>query len=475
MNRRELLRGTASGSALLLAFGCGGTRSTIRRREETRADVRTWLRDAVEQLAGTYPTVHALAVSRVRTTGALDVLGMGVHRSRRDGVVLSVRDATGRWREQVSSDLSSAGVAAAVRALGPGARKGLAPIPAPPALPVAAPLVDAQIRGRLERIAALDRTTDSRVIYAATLLDVDDATVWSFSPGHDRQQHNVRIRNRVLRAAWNGMRPVVCEGELAWSGGIDDQAFDAAAIARVTRTALHIMTPGPFEDREQIVVLDPSVTATLVDAGVRALLTSSAGRRPEVDNRLSIGASLAAPLFALVDDPTQQGAYGGFEFDDEGEVAAPQTLVDAGKGVGVLSDHAGGGRGRARRPGHVGPVAPASSHLRVTPGTASAESLRSDGLVLEGGITASVDPSSSRVVIVAARARELRKGQPSGRIFADVELVGDLRQVLQAIDGVASERAITAYRDDAGGEPTWRSIEAPWIRTKGFVRGRRST
>ena len=92
MNRRELLRGTASGSALLLAFGCGATRSTVRRRAETRADVRTWLRDAVEQLAGTYPAVHALAVSRTRTTAALDVLGMGVQRSRRDGVVLSVRE-----------------------------------------------------------------------------------------------------------------------------------------------------------------------------------------------------------------------------------------------------------------------------------------------------------------------------------------------------------------------------------------------
>ena len=373
----------------------------------------------------------------------------------------------------MTSDLSSSGVADAVRALRPGRRKSLAPIPAPPALPAVAPLVDAQLRGRLERIAALDRTTDSRVIYAATLLDVDDATVWSISPGHDRQQRNVRIRERVLRAAWNGMRPVISEGELAWTGGIDDHAFEAEAVAAVTRTTLQIMTPGPFEDREQVVVLDPSVTATLVDAGVRALLTSSAARRPEVGKRLAVGASLAAPLFGLIDDPTQPGAYGGFEFDDEGEVAAAQPLVEAGKVVGVLSDHAGGGRGRARRPGHVGPLAPAPSHLRVTPGAASAASLRSDGFVLEGGIAASVDPSSSRVVIVVSRARELRNGEPSGRVYADVELVGELRPLLEGIDGVASESATTAYRDDAGGEPTWRSIEAPWIRTKGFVRGRR--
>jgi predicted Zn-dependent protease len=473
VNRRELLRGTASAGTLLLAFGCGGAGQNLRRKEEVSADVRAWLRDAVEQLSGTFPTVHALAVSRRRTTGARDVLGRGVARSFRDGVVLAVADAGGRWQEQISSDLSAAGIAAAARALGPGKRKSLAPIPAPPRPPSPKALVDAEIHDRLDRIAALDNTQDSRIVYAATLLDIDDVTVWSISPGHDREQRNVRIRSRILRVAWNGTRPVITEGELAWTGGIDDRAFDAETVNTVSRTALQIMTPGAFDDRVYSVVLDPAVTATLIDAGVRALLTTTAARRPEVGKRLALGATLAAPVISLTDDPTQRGAYGGFQFDDEGELAAAQPLVAEGRVVGTLSDHAGGGRGRARRPGHVGPLGPAPSHLRIVPGNVTQQSLRGDGLVIEGGVAASVDPSTSRVVVVAARAREMRGGEPTGRVFADVELVGELRQLLEAVDGVAAETATVAYRDEHAGEPMWRSIEAPWLRTKALVRGRR--
>ena len=473
VNRRELLRGTASASALLLAFGCGNAGQNLRKPTEVSADVRGWLRDAVGLLAGTFPTVHALAVSRRRTTAARDVLGRGVAHGRRDAVVLSVTDAAGRSREVVTSELSAAGIAAAARELATGKRKSLAPIPPPPAPPSPKALVDSEIHDRLDQIAALDRTQDSRIVYASTLLDIDDATVWSISPGHDREQRNVRIRMRLLRIAWNGTRPVVTESELAWTGGIDDRAFDADAVNAVSRTALQIMTPGAFDDREYLVVLDPGVTATLVDAGVRALLTSAAARRPEVGKRLALGATLAAPAISLTDDPTQRGAYGGFQFDDEGELASPQPLVAEGRVVGMLADRAGGGRGRARRPGHVGPLGPAPSHLRIAPGTVPQQSLRGDGLVIEGGVAASVDPSTSRVVVVAARARELRAGEPTGRVFADIELVGELRQLLEAVDGVAAETATIAYRDEHEGEPLWRSIEAPWLRTKALVRGRR--
>jgi predicted Zn-dependent protease len=473
VNRRELLRGTASASALLIAFGCGGASQNLRRKDEVSADVRAWLRDAVELLAGTFPTVHALAVSRRRTTGARDVLGRGVARSQRDAVVLAVTDARGKRREQVTSELSEEAIAAAARALGTGKRKSLAPIPAPPRPPSPKMLVDAEIHERLDVIAALDKTEDSRIVYAATLLDIDDVTVWSISPGHDREQRTVRIRTRLLRVAWNGTRPVVTERELAWTGGIDDRAFDAEAVNAVSRTALQIMTPGAFDDRVYSVVLDPGVTATLVDAGVRALFTTTAARRPEVGKSLALGATLAAPAIHLTDDPTQRGAYGGFQFDDEGELAAAQPLVAEGRVVGMLSDHAGGGRGRARRPGHVGPIGPAPSHLRIAPGTVPQKSLRGDGLIIEGGIAASVDPSTSRAVVVAARARELRGGEPTGRVFADVELVGELRQLLEAVDGVAAETATVAYRDEHAGEPLWRSIEAPWLRTKALVRGRR--
>lgn len=475
LDRRELLRALGVGSAgtLLWALGCGPGPRRPSTPERVSGEIRTWLRDAVARLAAAFPVVHVLAVSRRRTTAAVDVLGTGVARGRRDGVVLAVRDRDGRWREQVTSELTQAGIAAAVRALAGASRRSASlDLGAPPPLPEAPPaLADGALADRVEQITRRDRKRNSRIVYAAALIDVDDAHVWSISPAHDREQRLVRVRKRALRAAWNGTRPVVTEAERGWIGGVDDQELEPGAVERATEDALLLMTPGAFEDGERVVVLDPTVAASLLDAFVRALHTSDAARRPEVRRRRAAGAPLPA-ILTLADDPTAPGAYGGFQFDDEGVPAAPIVLVDAGRAAGVLADRAGGGGGRGRRPGHVGAVEPASSHLRLEPGPGAHEALRDEGLILEGALGAVVDPSTDRVVIGAARAREVKGGAATGRVYADVELGGELGALLGGVTGVARDALALPYRDELDGEPRWRSIEAPHLRTRGFVRAR---
>lgn len=474
LDRRELLGalGVASASTLLWALGCGGRPPAPVTPERASGEIRTWLRDAAARLAAVFPQVHVLAVSRRRTTAAVDVLGTGVARGRRDGVVLAVRGADGRAREQVTSELTQAGIAAAVRALaGPGSKRSSLSLGAPPPLPPAPPpLVDQVLRDRVEDITRLDSRLSSRIVYAAAMIDIDDAHVWSISPAHDREQRLVRVRKRAVRAAWNGTRPVVSEAEAGWIGGVDDRELGQRAVEQATEDALLLVTPGAFPDGERAVILDPTVAASLVDTGVRALLTSTAARRPEVRRRIEAGAAALSPLLSVVDDPAVPGAYGGFEFDDEGVPAARLVLVDAGRPTAVLAD---GGGGRGRRPGHVGSVEAQPSHLRLAPGPLEHQALRDDGLILEGALGAVVDPSTDRIVIGAARARELKGGALTGRVYADVELVGELRALLANITGVANDGTALPYRDERDGEPRWRSVEAPHLRTRGFVRARR--
>jgi len=142
------------------------------------------------------------------------------------------------------------------------------------------------------------------------------------------------------------------------------------------------------------------------------------------------------------------------------------TLLDAGRVAGGL------GPGRMRRAGHVGLLAPAPSHLRLAPGSGARRSLYGDGWLLEGKVSAVFDPASDRIVVACARARKLDGGGPTGHVYADVELVGDLASLLTKVDGVAAESATSVLRDDVDGEPLWRSIEVPWLRTRGIVRAR---
>jgi len=471
VDRREVLAslGLASASTLLWALGCGARPPAPRRAPQISQDVRTWLHDAVARLAVVYPAVHALAVSRRRTTAAVDVLGPGIARLRGDGVIFTVRRPDGLRREHLTTSLTADGINAAVEALGGGRDRAAIDFGAAPATPAEPPdLDDLDLHHRVDQLHN-DARRSSRIVYAAALIDIDDAIVWSVAPGRDREQRLIRVRQSVARAAWNGARPAVATAEHAWSGWLDDQPLRSADIAAATTAALEIMTPGSLDDGERTIVLDPSVTALVLDTTARHLLTAGPGRAP------ALGGRLAAPAVTLVDDPTAPRAYGGFAFDDEGGPAAPLTLLDAGLFAATL------GPGRARRPGHLGPAAPASSHLQLRPGTAALPELYSDGLILEAGRDATYDPATDRLRLGCARARELRAGSPTGRVYANVELAGSLTALLAGIDAVARDPVALTLDDPTvhdepplGGRSCWRSIATPALRTRGRVRARRS-
>ena len=486
-HRREVLGalGAASASTLLWALGCGSSAPNLRRAPQVSGEVRTWLHDAVARLGAVYPFAHALAVSRRRTTAARDVLGAGIARLRAEGVVLTVRDRDGRWHEHAISELSRDGVDAAARALGAARQLRAIDFGRTPDTPDEPPhLEDRDLHRRVELLLQGDAALARRLVYAAAAIDIDDAIVWSVAPGRDLEQRLVRIRNTSLRAAWNGTHPVVREAEHAWSGWLDDQPLTADDLIATSESALQVNTPGGFDDGERTVVLDPSVAAVVLDTAVRGLLTTDAARRPEVVRRLAdSAAAFASPLVTLIDDPTTPAAFGAFAFDDEGEPAAPLTLIDAGRLAARLSDRAAGSAsagpaassgGRGRRPGHLGHLAVAPSHLRLVPGSSDRRELYDDGFLLEGALGANLDPTGDRIRIACARARELKGGNTTGRLYADVELVGSLSALLTAVDAVASTPTSFAPRDPTERDPTWRSISAPAIRTRGLVRAPRT-
>lgn len=470
VTRRDWLAslGLASASTLLWSLGCGGPqRGGKTTGSSDYGGVRSSLREAVARLAAVHPYVHALAVARSRATASVDVIGAGVARTRRDGVVLVVRDAKGRVQERVTSELSPAGIAAAVRGLiGDSTKTKSLDLPTPPVMPNVDPIVDADLEVRAAELGR-GAPLSSRIIYAATSVDVDETMVWSIGTSHDRQQQIVRIRERALRAAWNGTRPIIAEAEHGWRGGLTDGTLAPAAIAEATESALALTTPGGFPDAVHVVRLAPDVAAALVDAGARTLLTAAARRRPEVAARFAAAPAASPGPISLVDDPTEATAYGGFAFDDDGVPAQPLPLIEQGLTVGVL------GEGRTRRPGHIGVSEAAPSHLRVTPGPAGGAPL-ADGFELIGATGAVVSATSSRVIIGAARAKEYKAGSWTGRVFADVELVGDLAELLAAVTGLGSDSLVVPIRDEVDGEPRWRSVSTPAVISRGLLRVRRS-
>ena len=431
-----------------MLIACGAPAQTVRRTTRERAELRAWLHDAIAILHGAgFTDAHALAVSRRRITAALDVLGGGVARSTCDGLVLTIKG-----REHVTNDLTHDGILAAARALAGKGKIAKVEFGGPPApLPALRPeidnLADGQLIARVAAMAGRDREVSSRIVYSAAVIDLDDAHVWSVAAGRDLEQRLVRVRKSITRVAWNGTRPVIGEAMRAWTGGIDDQDLSDDEVVQAREDALALMTPRAFGDGEHACVLEPDVAAAMIDAAVHALPAT------------------AAPALSLVDDPAAPNAYGGYQFDDRGEAARAITLIDRGQTVSREL--------RRRRPGHIGLLTAQPSHLRVAPGTATRSNLLDKGYQLEGASGASVDPASGRLIVAAARARELAGGRPTGRMFADVELVGDIGAVFTAMTGATTDIRTIGMREEVDGQPTWRSVETPWLRTRALIRARR--
>lgn len=461
-NRREVLASLGVGAAHVL-LGCSAPPRGPARPQVDAGEVRTWLRDAVARLhAAGFTHARALAVTRHRTSAAIDVLGAGVSHARTDGVVLSTGTA-----EQVTTDLSRAGIEAAVRVLAGSLRApasvdfGRAPAP----LPAPKELADYELLDRVNHLATRDPDLSSRIVYSAAMLDLDDSHVWAVAAGVDLEQRITRVRKSITRVAWNGTRPVISEVARAWAGTADAQDLSDADLATAREHALALMTPTAFPDGDHPIALDPSIVAALVDTAVRTLLTAPAAHRPEVARRMAVGRRIAAPLLTLIDDPLAPGVYGGFAFDDRGDRAEAIKLLDAGQVVAVLPAR--------RRPGNIGPLDAAPSHLTLAPGTVAADALLVDGFELESALSAFVDPSSDRVVISAARARERIAGKRTGRLYADIELVGELTPLLTAVTAASKETDTFGLRDDVDGLPLSRSLTVPALRTRGTLRARR--
>jgi hypothetical protein len=85
-------------------------------------------------------------------------------------------------------------------------------------------------------------------------------------------------------------------------------------------------------------------------------------------------------------------------------------------------------------------------------------------VLIESGVVARSDPRTLRFAARGARAREIKAGRTTGRLFGDVDLIGSIPDLL------ASTRKISRQLDRVTGSlDAPRSIVAPYLLTTARV------
>ncbi len=420
-------------------------------------DVRQRVRDAVLELSRDYVDVSALARLGQRGVAGVDGTEHRVDRWREEQLVLVVHSG-GAAHEQVTGDLSADGVARAIGWL----RTRVARDPAARAIEPAAPAAlvttmagdgardpaAASPSDWLRELEALYqrglRAGGSRIVYRGAFLQVDDSTSFHVGGGRDLAQRIVRTRAGLTLVAWTGSAPAVDEAARSGTIGLEALAIEpdeleAAAARALAQLTARAAPTGPLD-----VVLDPSVTARLALDVLAPLLSARAWLTERTHLAgATLGSGAATPI-AVVDDPTLAGGFGSYAFDDEGREAAATVLVDGGGAVAPLTDGASAAAlgkpasGNGRR-GADAALAPMPSNLAIRAGSSGAGDLVGTidrGLVIEGGLSAAVDPQSLRVILRAARARGVRGGRFTGARYGAVELHGRLPELFGAVHGI---------------------------------------
>jgi len=488
ITRRELLRalGTSAAAGALWSVGCGPPAKAASLQRFGPEELRAALREAVARVRTKYPYATGWAALRERTTLLAGSGERGTARRSTATVVLRARDASGRTVERVVGEADPGAIAVAAAELataGPGGGGALAPGAAEDHAEVMA--TDLANTPRARWLDTLDATlaraealSSSRIVWQSAHATIDDDRRWFVGDGRDVAQRAVRVRSGVTLMAWSGTRPMIGEVMAARAGGLEALALDDDEVDRAARRALELLTPGDLPAGASAVVLDSSVVAAAITAGVGGVLTTAWWTRPDLRARALAGATIGAAAVTITDDPGA-GGFARYVVDDEGWPAAPTPLITAGVLGGVLADEDGAARAGVPRTGHGrrghgnGGVAARPGQLTLAPGAATDDELLAaigDGVVVEDADGAVVDPATWRITVRARRVRRVARGKLSGHAWTDVELRAELPQLLADVTAIgATARAYGGFDDDGVAI----GATAPAIATRGALSTRR--
>ncbi len=322
--------------------------------------------------------------------------------------------------------------------------------------PMAVPPASLSTAEKLERCREIHRRLkdrDPRIVNArVSYTEAAEHKVFR-NRAADLAQHLQRVRLFVFVMVSGGDGVHYNWEQKSGSGGWERLAFSDEELQRAVDNALALLTAERIEPGEYTVVASPGVAGTICH--------ESFGHGVETDMFLKgrakaagfVGRRVGSDLVHIWDDPAQPGALGGYFFDDEGMLAAPTHIVEAG----------------IFRQGITDLYSASALHLRRTPNGRRQDYSRKayarmtatffgNGATSFGDMVAGVDhgvylqkwdsgmedPQGWGIQVTCHYGREIRGGRVTDRVFSPIAMTGYVPEVLQSIRAVGDDLHLDA-------------------------------
>lgn len=243
----------------------------------------------------------------------------------------------------------------------------------------------------------------SRIIYRNSYLLADDVETRFVSRARNQRRREVRLRSGVLFAAWTGDDVVSSVAERAAVGGLELSGPSPRELRQGAESALARVHARSAPTGLQDVILSPHC-AGLVAMQAIAKPAFRMGPRPAPEGPLRV-----------TNDPGRKHGYGSYLRDARGD--EPKALsFFGGQPLAKMRE------GNMRRDAGLN-LRAMPANVVVAAGTSSEQDLVADvkaGVYLDDPLHCSVDSQGKTLALLCGRAREIRDGHFTGRLFPRV-------------------------------------------------------
>ena len=327
---------------------------------------------------------------------------------------------------------------------------------------------DAGVDGKVEvvtRAGDAARSADGRIRQTqVTYVRVRQHIAVATADG--RLVRDVRTRTRMT------CRTVAKDGRGARAGfegpgiGGEGDLFDRQSPERIgyeaAARAVRMLEGRPWSAERPVVVLGPAAGGLLLhEACGHGLEGDGLARKISVFAE-SAGRALGSELVSAIDDPRYGDGFGSYLVDDEGQVSAPNVLIDRGRQVGALTDTGSAASlpeglrsSNGRRESYAHPPLARMSNTYIAPGSDAGEDIVSAvrrGLYVARLSGGDVDIASGNFAFTSSEAYAIENGVLASPVV-DVTVLGNGPRTLSSIEVVGDDLAFTQAM--CGKEDQW--------------------
>jgi PmbA protein len=295
----------------------------------------------------------------------------------------------------------------------------------------------------LERQVRLDRRITQ--VETARWADVSGEMALASSLGISATDRSTACYLTVAAVAGEGVDSKEAYGYTV--GRAPSELVPARAADDAVARAVRLLGAAKPRSARLAVVFEPRVTAQLLN-----LISSGlSGERVLKGTSLfadRLGEVVAVPGFTLVDDPTNEAAWGASVFDDEGLACRRNTMVEDGVLKSFLYDSTAARRAgtsstaNAVRAGYKSAPGVGARAVYLVPGTLSADEVLAqvgDGLLVQSmsGVHSGVNPISGDFSVGVEGL--LVEGGALGAPVREVTIASSIQRMLQGVVAVGAD------------------------------------